>query len=113
MKLGEYLFRQKDTIACTACGNCCPSICPHKSKELCLIHPTVTGDERRDYVCTLSPTEIFFCGVACPPLIEKVLELTGEEMKISKKIFGVPQLDSDQLKRILASETGFSSVDTP
>lgn len=104
MNVESVLLSEKNIIECTACGKCCPSICPAKRNNLCEVHPSVKGTETRDYVCTISPVDIYFMGVDCPPVADRVEQLTGERLEPVNYFCGVPQLESDKLHTLLQIE---------
>lgn len=86
--LREYLQINRDKIACTACGNCCPRTCKHFDGKICDIHPAgKAGKEIRDPRCDLStPASVVLSwGVACKPVEEIITKLTGQEIPRQEK----------------------------
>lgn len=86
-----------DSIKCTKCGNCCPEPpwCIHKTPDnLCDVHPTLVGKEiannERGLKCDSStPATLFACRVYCPPMVDKIEELTGVRAIPTPKSKGV------------------------
>lgn len=69
-------------IRCTACGNCCPDYCKHKTPEsLCDVHPTIVGEDqaaiKRGQSCHLPPFKIITYRYLCPPVVELIEKETG------------------------------------
>lgn len=103
MNIREALIGLNDDISCDTCGNCCPSICPSKKDNLCIVHPSKFGvQEFRSYACTLSPVELTInFGVACKPVGDKIKDLTGVSIQIKEEPLQIFRFDSIQLESIL------------
>ena len=109
MILKERLLSEDDLIGCTACGKCCPRICPHKQENLCAIHPAsqIEGEDNRDNVCRLSPTElVVFLKAACPPVGERIKALTNKELPEEAAPLGITIFNRAVLDSLLELEVG-------
>ena len=86
----QYLNKIRDSIECSACGNCCEGIVEPciqlRPDRLCNIHPKLVGgrDCRAEIIKSCDPetdpVAAGKMGYFCPPLASKILELTGIEL---------------------------------
>lgn len=119
----EKLYRNRDSIACNACGNCCQGItCPCKrlkSDGRCSIHPKIVGvDEREKLEPDCSPdtdaVEVMLeIGYFCPPVADVIEDWTGiklepVEVKVSRMQLPIRShrvfADAKKLEEILDME---------
>ncbi len=80
--LREYLILHRDEIKCTACGDCCPDSCALKTQQkTCAAHPTLVGEEQaqkeRGMTCIADPVYLGVRGIACPPVLDIIEQITG------------------------------------
>lgn len=74
-----FLERNRNEIKCVACGRCCNDICPYKKGNLCEVHPSIVGEDKRPEACSWDPVKIVLdAGMACPPVADCIQKLTGQ-----------------------------------
>lgn len=85
MLVKDILIQEAEEIVCLECGNCCPSYCRAKEGVLCLNHPSIPGNENKHRGINCIQKPLFFAfnmGVACPAVLKRVKELTGDTFNI-------------------------------
>ncbi len=96
ISMETYLRQHADQIACTGCGQCCPTSCAFKAGTSCDIHPKKTSREVRMSLCQRSPVEFFLDhGSACQPVLDVISTMTHITPDIMEHRYPFPQPHRD------------------